>query len=48
MISKKLLYSDSIHDEFTLVINRERNYIRLKESIITKDSQLDVIKVIDK
>ena len=34
-----------IHEEFTLVINKERNYLRLKNSIITKNSlQGDVEK----
>ena len=41
ILSKALINSDVSHEEFTLVINEEPNYLRLKESIKTKDSQLD-------
>ena len=42
--SKALNDSDISHEEFTLVINEEPNYHRLKEGIRIKDSQLDDIK----
>ena len=32
------------HEEFTLVINEKQNFLRLKESIKRKDSQLGDIK----
>ena len=36
--------SDMSHEEFTLVINEKQNFLRLKESIKRKDSQLGDIK----
>ena len=37
--------SDISYDEFTLMINKEQSYFRLKESIGTKEDQLgDIIK----
>ena len=42
--SKALNDSDNSHEEFTLVINEEPNYHKLKEGIRIKDSQLGDIK----
>lgn len=43
IMSKALMDSD-MSDEFTLVINEKQNFLRLKESIRRKDSQLGGIK----
>ena len=39
IIYKAQIDSDISHEEFTLVINEEKKYLRLKESIRTKDCQ---------
>ena len=44
IISKALIDSDISHEELRLVIKEEQNYLRLKESIQKKDSQLDDIE----
>ena len=44
IMSKALMDSDMSHEEFTLVINEKQNFLRLKESIKRKDSQLGDIK----
>ena len=49
IISKALIdfdmsHEELSHEELTLVINAEQNFIRLKESIRRKDSQLGDIK----
>ena len=41
IISKALVGSDIFHEEFKLVINEEKDYFRLKESIKAKDDQMD-------
>ena len=43
VISKALIDSDISHEEFMPVMNEKQNYFRLKQSIITKDSQLNDI-----
>ena len=43
-IPKVLIDSGISHEEFTLVINEEQNYFRLKESIRSKDDQLSDIE----
>ena len=40
IISKALIDSVTTHEEFMLVIDEKQNYLRLKESIRTKDIQL--------
>ena len=44
IMSKALMDSDMSHEKFTLVINEKQNFLRLKESIKRKDSQLGDIK----
>ena len=44
IIAKALIYSDTSHEEFPLVINEEHTFIKLKESIRTKDIQLGKIE----
>ena len=44
IISKALIDPDLSHEEFILVINKEQNYFRLKESIRAKDDQLSDIE----
>ena len=44
IMSKALMDSDMSHEEFTLVINEKQNFLRLKESIKRKGSQLGDIK----
>ena len=44
IISKALIDSDISHEELRLVIKEEQNYLRLKESIQKKDSQLGDIE----
>lgn len=44
MICKALIDSNISNQEFTLVINKEQNQFRLKESIRTKDDQLSDIE----
>ena len=44
IIFNALINSDINHEKFTLVVNEEENYPRPKESIRTKDSQLDDIE----
>ena len=44
IISITIIDSDISHDEFTLVINEEQNYFRLKESKRAKDNQLGNIE----
>ena len=44
IISKALIDFDGNHDEFMLVINEETNYLRLKESIKTKnDAEWEIL-----
>lgn len=44
IISKALTDFDGNHDEFMLVINEETNYLRLKESIKTKnDAEWEIL-----
>ena len=43
VISKALIDSDISHEEFMPVMNEKQHYFRLKQSIITKDSQLNDI-----
>ena len=43
-ISKALISSAISHEEFILLINKEENYFRLKESIRAKDDQLSNIE----
>ena len=38
-ISKALIYSEISHEDFTTIINEERSYSELKESIRTMKSQ---------
>ena len=38
-ISKALIYNEIIHEYFTTIINEERNYWELKESIRMMNSQ---------
>ena len=44
VISKTPINSDISHDEFTLVIHKEKKYFMLKESLRAKDNQLDDIE----
>ena len=44
IMSKALMDSDMSHEEFMLVINEKQNFLRLKETIKRKDSQLGDIK----
>lgn len=44
IISIALIDSDVSHEEFTLVINKEQNYFRIKESIRAKDDQLTEVE----
>ena len=44
IISKARIDFDGNHDEFMLVINEETNYLRLKESIKTKnDAEWEIL-----
>lgn len=42
--SKALIDTDINHDEFTLMINEEQIYFRLKENIRAKNNQLGAIE----
>lgn len=44
IVSKLLIDSNISHAEFTLVINKEQNYFRIKESIRAKDDQLTEVE----
>ena len=46
MISKTLIDSDIINEEFKLVINEEQNYLRLTEKH-TKDLAYETLQRID-
>ena len=47
ILPKELIDSDISHEEFTLVINEEQSYLKLKQSIRTKESQIGDIERID-
>ena len=47
ILPKELIDSDTSHEEFTLVINEEQSYLKLKQSIRTKESQIGDIERID-
>ena len=44
IVSKLPIDSNISHAEFTLVINKEQNYFRIKESIRAKDDQLTEVE----
>ena len=44
IVAKLLIDSNISHEEFTLVINKEQNYFRIKESIRAKDDQLTEVE----
>ena len=46
-ISKALMYNEISHEYFTTIINEERNYSELKESIrVMKSQKSDMKKII--